>query len=333
MRLGVVGVSPLATVRVDALLATGSVELVAVAARRQERAAAFAERYPGAQGGTVDDLFARDDLDAVLVALPHRVQDEVVLRCLDAGLDVLIGGPLASTLAAGQRVVDGQRAAGVVVEAGYEARYKSVWRRVAELLGENAVGELVSVRSNAGYEQQERGWHYEQEASGGMLVTHLTYAFLDPLRWLLGEPVIKGAIGNVKRVLDPGGVRPETVMVLAEFPGRVVAAMTASYVKPSDLDDWDLLLVGTDGALEIHPGDQDGGRLRLSRRGAEAAVETFPADGFLRQAAAFVGAVEERRGRTTSTAGPLLSPPADAVLDLALCAEIDAAWDDRGPES
>lgn len=326
MRFGVIGVGGLASVRVEALLATGTAELVAVAARRPERAARFAAEHRGAQAQTVDELLSRADLDAVLLALPHDVQDEVVPRAVDAGLDVLIGGPLASTLPAGRRLVDQQRRTGVVVEAGYEARYKGVWLRSAEILRSGVLGELVSVRANAGFDQPEGAWYSDQEASGGMLVTHLSYAFLNPLRQLLGEPRIVAAIGSAKRFHDAGAVRPDTVMALAAFPGQVVAAMTASYVKPSDFDDWNLLLVGTDGALEIHPGDLEGGHLRLSTRDTSPVVETFPSDGFSGQAAAFTRAVDARRGREPGVV-PLLNPPADAVIDLELCAEIDAMWD------
>lgn len=61
-------------------------------------------------------------------------------------------------------------------------------------------------------------------------------------------------------------------------------------------------------------------------------VETFPFDGFTGQAAAFTHAVDPRHGRDSGAVMLLLNPPADTVIDLELCAQIDAIWDQGGQQ-
>ncbi|WP_227497127.1 Gfo/Idh/MocA family protein [Planctomonas psychrotolerans] len=333
LRVGIAGSGALARIRAEAITAATDARIVAVASRRAERAGSLASLFPGAEAMDTDRLFDAG-LDAVIVALPHRVQDTVALRALDAGIDVLVGGPLASDTRSGKALLRRSAETGLIVEAGYEARYKKVWRDARQLLEDKAIGELVSVRSVAGFDQLVGSWYYDEQQSGGMLVTHLSYAFLNPLRWLLGEARMIGAAGNVKRVTGPGSVDPETCVAVAEFPGGVVASMTASYVSPEGLDDWGVTIVGTAGALVISPGDLDGGQLQLLRSGHQPQVRTSPGDGFTRQAAAFARAVQARRAGE-SHPGELLNPPADALRDLVLCDDIRALLDrhERGRAS
>lgn len=200
VRVGVVGSGALAAVRADAFAASHRAEVVVVASRHLANARRLTGRY-GARALDSYEAMADEGLDAVLVAVPHRRQDEIVAWALDHRLHVLIGGPLASDLTAARRVAGRAGHSGLVVEAGYEARYKAVWRTARRILEEGGIGTPVSVRSSAAFEQTPESWYYEQEASGGMLVTHLTYAFLNPLRWLLGTPRVAGAVGNARRVV------------------------------------------------------------------------------------------------------------------------------------
>jgi len=68
---------------------TGLAEVVAVGARQSAKADVLAREFPGARGVELDDLLNLG-LDAVVVALPHHVQDAFVPRALDAGLPLAV---------------------------------------------------------------------------------------------------------------------------------------------------------------------------------------------------------------------------------------------------
>jgi predicted dehydrogenase len=57
---------------------------------------------------------------------------------------------------------------GLVVEAGYEARYSPVWEYMRQLISNDDIGRLVTVRSIALWNGDPRTWYYDQQASGGM---------------------------------------------------------------------------------------------------------------------------------------------------------------------
>lgn len=91
-----------------------------------------------------------------------------------------------------------------------------------------------------------------------MLVTHLSYAFLNPLRWLFGTPRAAGAVGDAHRVVRPGSVWPETCVAAVELPGGVAGSLHASYVAPATVEDWRVSVVGTRGPWRPSPATSPG---------------------------------------------------------------------------
>jgi predicted dehydrogenase len=321
-RIGVAGSGRMAAVRARALAAVPGVEIVGVASRRPDRAAALAASLDCAGFDSYAGLAATRP-DALLVELPHRVQDDVVHRALVGGMHVLVGGPLASDPTTAREVVRLAEAGGRVVEAGYEARYKEVWRTTRRLLADGAIGELVCVRAIAQLDQDRDSWYYDEALSGGMPVTHLSYCFLNPLRWLFGPPQVLSALSNRKARTDAAAVVHETCVATLRFAGDVLCTLTGGYVLPAGPPAWELGIVGTEGVLTLAPGDAEPGSLILYRRGHPAESFAYARNtAFAEQARAFVAAT---RGE-----GEVLNPAADALRDVELCAMIASSAASNG---
>ena len=165
-------------VRTEAFLTAGDVTLCGVAARRLERARAFAKRYGCSDA--FDDYRALSGCrpDIVLVETPHLVQDEIVRWALEDGCHVLIGGSPACSGEAARMFARTARSRRLVAEAGYEARYKSVWHRAREIVRERRIGEVVAVRAVAFFPADPSSWYYDQHQSGGMPLTHMTLSLI-----------------------------------------------------------------------------------------------------------------------------------------------------------
>ena len=58
-----------------------------------------------AQGKSLDDLLARDDISAVAVCLPILTQPAVIKKALDAGKHVLSEKPIAGTAASAEELI------------------------------------------------------------------------------------------------------------------------------------------------------------------------------------------------------------------------------------
>lgn len=310
LRLAVIGAGAMAYRRTRALLATGAVELCGVVSRRADRARAFGAEFGCSQAfDDVRRLMEDSRPDVALVAVPHAAQDEIVAWALGAGLHVLVGGPLSRSVAHAERIREAARAGARVVEAGYEARYKACWEATRALVREGAVGQLIAVRSTALWGADPESWYYDEAVSGGMPLTHMTYTFINPLRWLLGDPTHVSAFANRVKHVGPKHVREETCVANLLFPGGVLGAMMAGFVRPDHrasnaaLDgapdgtpqadsSWSITLLGTDGVLDLFPTEMAGGHLRLSRPDG-VVVQDFASarDAFDVQAEAFVASI------------------------------------------
>jgi predicted dehydrogenase len=305
--------------RGHALHAEGA-EIVAVASRGGASAARLAAELGG--GAALSDYRRVADRrpDAVLVETPHAVQDEIVLWALDAGFHVLVGGPLSSSAAGAEAIRHAADARGRVVEAGFEARYKAAWETARDWVRGGAIGQPVSVRTVALWDGDPASWYYDQAESGGMPVAHLTYCFVNPVRWILGEPTHVSAFASRARHAGPRHVREETVAASVRFGGGAIGTMTAGYVRPGDDGaSWTATFVGTEGIVEVQPTEMDAGCARLLRGSGEERFDGASApDAFRAQAAAFLaslGGDDRCRNRPADTIGDLRV--AEAVAESA----------------
>lgn len=308
--LAVVGAGSMAKRRIQAFLSTGRVKICGVAAAHAENARALGQEI--GCGACFDDFrrLASTHPQAVLVEVPHHVQDEVVLWALRSGYHVLVGGPLSASVAGGEVICATAEERGLVVEAGFEARYKEAWEEPRQRVARGEIGLPVAVRSIALWDGRPDSWYYHQRRSGGMPLTHMTYCFLNPLRWIFGEPLTVSAFANRKKHTATELVQEETCIANLRFPDNVLGSLVAGFVHSGGAATWDVQVLGTEGMLEICPTEMDAGSYSLYRAGRR--VETIDCssqrDAFQRQAEAFLDAVsgeDQCRNR-----------PADAMGDL-----------------
>ena len=130
----------MARTRGRAFLETGRAEICAVAARRARRAESCAAELGCGVYGDDYRRLGEAAPDAILIEVPHRVQDEISLWGLEAGYDLLVGGCLASSMESGRRVVETAARNGRIVEAGFQRRYDPAWEEIRRLVAVRGAG-------------------------------------------------------------------------------------------------------------------------------------------------------------------------------------------------
>jgi predicted dehydrogenase len=134
-------------------------ELVAVCDLDTDRAS----RVLGSGSGVLvtadlDEVLAREDVDAVAIATPARTHQPIAEAALRAGKHVLVEKPLAHTREAGQAMVDLARELGLVLMADHTYCYTPAVLAMRDLIERGELGEILfvdSVRINLGLVQPD----------------------------------------------------------------------------------------------------------------------------------------------------------------------------------
>ena len=163
------------------------VQLVAVASTRAEQAASAAARL-GVRGCTYEELFAADDVDAVVLAARSIDHAERAREVLAAGKHLFLEKPGATTVA-GQTEVRAAASAhpDCVVQVGYHRRFDASWAEAQRRVAEGAIGRPLLV---LGLARDVRTPEPEDPVpTGGFLVDMASHDY-DAACWFLGqEPV------------------------------------------------------------------------------------------------------------------------------------------------
>lgn len=292
-RIAIVGAGGMARVRARALLSTGQVMICGIAARHEETARKF-----GAEIGCetcFDDYHRLIDTrpDAILVEVPHETQDPIVLWALEQQRHVLIGGTLATSAQVAHQIIDLAQRYRLAVEAGFEARYSPAWEYAKELIASGALGKLVTIHTLALWDGQPNTWYYQQQTSGGMPLTHMTYCFINPVRWIAGEVQAVSAFANRKKHVSSGLVNEENCVANMLFEGDVLCNMTAGFVKPGGLPAWQATFICTQGAVDVRP-DEGGAGIAVRYGTGTPETHDFRAgpNAFEVQARTFIAALD-----------------------------------------
>jgi xylose dehydrogenase (NAD/NADP) len=245
LRLGL-----LSTAHINEKLAAGArlvdeVDVVAVASRSLERAAAQAAALGVERAlGSYEELLADPDVDAVYISLPNSMHVDWSIRALEAGKHVLCEKPLARSVEPVERAFDAADAGGRLLAEAFMWRHHPQALRLVELLPR--VGELRTVRAHFSFAldaatlEAADNIRLSGELEGGALMDVGCYC-VSAARLIAGEPV---AVSG-QQVLGVDGVDVRFVGTLS-FPGDVLAHFDCG-VDTTDRSQ--LEVVGSEGRL------------------------------------------------------------------------------------
>jgi predicted dehydrogenase len=175
------------------ILKTGRGRLRAVFDPDAARAKALAERFEiDRVAGSVEEVIASDDTDAVVIASPnsfHRKQAEAALA---AGKHVLCEKPLALSLADAAAIRDAAAKAGRLVQVGFHQRFSAEHAAIERLLAADVLGKIEAFHSIVCEPIDvvpggETNYRFNAEQGGGLTLIDLGSHRIDQIRALLGE--------------------------------------------------------------------------------------------------------------------------------------------------
>jgi predicted dehydrogenase len=256
---------------------------------------------------SLDQLLARQDIDAVIVALPITIQPVVVKKALIAGKHVLSEKPIAGTVKSGQELIDfyrnGKHSAlwGVAENFRYVPTFETAVKESAKLGKITTFNLSMGGFVKPGDKYYETEWRKIPDYQGGFLLDGGVH-FVAGLRKLLGEKISE--IVGFSRLNFNYLAPVDTINGLARTESGVSGTISISFA--STKGGYDNTIQYEKGYITVSPQS-----VTVAVTGEDAVTEAYTGSGVHEEVDAFARGI---------LAGKLDSAqqPEEALVDVSL---------------
>jgi len=272
IRCGIIGAGFAGATHAEALRYAPAARLVAIASPGPANRTALAERYGVEALAAPEELIARPDVDAIIIASPHAVHAKQAIAAARAGKHVLVEKPMATSVADCQAMITACAEAGVRLMVGHFQRFRDPAVAAKLIFDSGQMGRVLMLRDVMA-EPAEGAWRDRPE-SVGVLLGYGVHA-IDRIRWWLGSEVVQvSALSNrfQGRPVEDG------TQMLMHFANGAEASLMCTDIWPVRDDrspgavPASCLVIGERGALDVDMY----GDVRLSLGGPWRTVATLP---------------------------------------------------------
>jgi predicted dehydrogenase len=226
----------------------------------------------------LDEVFAREDVDAVYVTLPNTMHEECAVRAARAGVHVLTEKPMATSEEACRRMISATEDSEVKLMVAYRLHFDPANLEAVEIVRDGTIGEPRFFTSEFSYQVKPGNIRTEAELGGGALWDLGPYC-INAARYLFrSEPTEVMAMQANARDRRFQGVA-EGWAVLLRFPDERLASFICSFgAAPADR----YRVVGSKGDVGLDPAYEYVGSLvrQLTVEGKTTTRKFRPSDQF-----------------------------------------------------
>ncbi len=205
IRVAIIGCGGMARGHLNAYLriqeiVPGKVELVAMCDPVRKNAEDFASRVKDATGKTpvvyedTDAMLAAEDLDGADICTPHCYHHVNAIKCLNAGVNVIVEKPIGITVKATRAIIEAANANGKIAATAENIRRAPSRRAAWWLINEKKMlGDITmffSQHASCQIADPQSPWHWRLDLmlGGGGMVMDSGAHYCDTLRYLFGDP-------------------------------------------------------------------------------------------------------------------------------------------------
>jgi predicted dehydrogenase len=280
--VGIVGCGAISRNHLEAFAALPGAIVVAVCDVDADRARSTAETWGIEHAyGSVEELLAAG-VDVVSVCTPHPTHEAVVLAAAAAGAHVLCEKPIATDLAAAERMVAACDAAGVRLGVLFQRRFWPAAQRLRAAVDDGTLGRPILGHASVLLHREPEyysaaAWRGTWASDGGGVLMTQAIHYIDLLQWLMGEAVeVHGHIGTFRHAIEV----EDTATAVLKFASGAMATLSASTAASPSLG-ISIRITGETGAtaeLSEFPEGTDGRVTIWARGGAIESEQVHPAD-------------------------------------------------------
>ena len=192
----------------------------------------FQEEHGITTVSSLDEVIAKDEVEAVLLATPHSTHADQIVLFAEAGRHIFVEKPLTLTVGEGRRAVSAARKAGVILQVGHWRRRVPALRELNRLRESGELGIVHYAEANRSYPNgltPRTGWRADPSESPAGGMTGLGVHLADSLYYLLGPAKRVTAVS--KQIIAVGPL-DDVTSALIEYESGPLATLTTSMVVP-----------------------------------------------------------------------------------------------------
>ncbi len=251
-----------------------SCKLVGVAdeneTRGREKASVYSTSYMD-----LDELLGSEDVDAVCICSANSRHHDQVLKAAEAGKNVMVEKPIATSMSDALDMVEKCRTAGVTLQVAFVMRYSPMALKAKRLIDSGAIGEIRAI-SGTNHGSMPGGWFTDRTLSGGGAIMDHSVHVADLMNWFVGR--------QARSVFATGGQRlhvglgiDDAGFVLVRYDG-VIGSIDPSWSRPEGHPIWGdvtMRIFGSEETVELDGFTQN---LGVTRRGGRYRLEGYGSD-------------------------------------------------------
>jgi len=231
LKTAIVGCGKVADMHAAALVNLKESHFTAVCDMDKERSDKLAANY-GVKGYTdVAEMVSKEKIDVVNICTPHPIHREPTVAALEAGANVLIEKPLASSLEDCDAMLESSKKHGKQIGVMCQRRWYLPAMRVKQAIDAGKIGKpafgtinMLGWRDEAYYESDP--WRGTWKGEGGGVLVNQAPHQLDLLQWYMGE--IDELYGQWSNLNHPYIEVEDTANAILKFKNGGVANIIVS---------------------------------------------------------------------------------------------------------
>lgn len=251
-KIGVVGAGKIAGSHKKAILEHRQCRLVAVCDTALDKAKKLAEGTDARVYDNYEAMQAAEELDAVILNLPHFLHEQVSVYFLDRGISVLVEKPMAISTKECDAIIAAAKKSGAKLGVGHVQKYLKCYRILKQMIESERLGRLCGIREvrNCDYFTNRPAWFLDRTLAGGGILMNFGAHTLDKVFYTTGLKV-KDVFASGNNFLTDHSVEA-LAQLLVTFEGGVSA--TFCYCGCKGTSEYRTDFYFTNGVAQIRDG-------------------------------------------------------------------------------
>lgn len=257
LRVGIIGAGKISEVlHIPNTYSSEYAKLVAISDRNIERLEFFKKKLDDKNVHFYEEysqMLEKEDIDAVVVALPNFLHAEVSLHALNMGKHVLVEKPMATSFKKAFEMVKTAREKGKVLMTDHSQRFFPHHQKAKEIIDSGLIGEIRLVKTMFGHSGPENwssnvSWFFRKDSAMFGALGDLGVHKVDLIRYLTGLEITEcmAMIGTLEKRSDVEDI----ASAILKLSNGAFATLDANWITKG-LEENYFVIYGERGTVKI----------------------------------------------------------------------------------